>query len=56
MFNLDQEEDRQRVVPAVLELALHPEEARNKALAARARVAKHHQEMVATLQLELDKL
>jgi hypothetical protein len=56
LFDLDEERDRQGIVPAVLDLALYPEEARNKAIAAKARVDELHQEMVATLQRELDML
>lgn len=56
LFDLDQEEDRKRIVPAVCQLALHPEEARDKARTAKARVDIHYQEMVRTLKQELDKL
>lgn len=56
LFDLDQESDRERVVPAVLRLAMSQEEARHKAMAAKKRVDLLHQEMAVTLQQELDKL
>ncbi len=56
LFDLDLEGDRQRIVSTVLQIALHPEEARGKALSAKAFVDKLHRDMVATVQRELDQV
>lgn len=56
LFDLDQAEDRDGVVSAVLNLAINNNEARSKALAAKIRVDQLHKEMTAVVQQELDKI
>ncbi|TWU40579.1 polysaccharide pyruvyl transferase family protein [Novipirellula artificiosorum] len=50
LFDIDQPEDRENYVPAVLELAKHPEAARDKAAKAHGRVERFQQRMVEVLK------
>ncbi|MEM1225203.1 MAG: polysaccharide pyruvyl transferase family protein [Planctomycetota bacterium] len=50
LFDIDQPEDRENYVPAVLEFAKHPEAARDKAAKAHGRVERFQQRMVEVLK------
>ncbi|MBU5348308.1 polysaccharide pyruvyl transferase family protein [Paenibacillus lautus] len=56
LFDLDKPEDREHVVPAVLGLAMQPEGAKAKALAAQACVKELQQSMALTLLNAIDGL
>ncbi|MEM5016808.1 polysaccharide pyruvyl transferase family protein [Metabacillus indicus] len=49
LFNMDVKEERQKIVPAVLEMALNNEEAKSKAINAAKFVEDHYKEMVRTI-------
>ena len=54
LFDLDNETDVARIVPAVLEMARHPAAARRKVKAAQAVVQRRQRETMAILQRELE--
>lgn len=49
LFNMDVKEERQKIVPAVLDMALNNEEAKSKAINAAKFVEDHYKEMVRTI-------
>ena len=55
LFDIDRPEDREKYVPTVLEIAKHPEAARDKAARAHGRVERFQRRMVEALEKTLSK-
>ena len=56
LFNMDEESDIPKIVPAVLEMAKNPKAAHEKAATARAFVQEKQRETMAVLKVELEKV
>lgn len=56
LFNMDVKEEREKIVPAVMEMAQNNEEAKNKAIRAAKIVKEHYKEMVKTIDQVINSL